>query len=76
MNNLDLSDLCVLIPLLERELDKIHKEIESDDDQVSNDASDLSVPYGETSAKLEKLYNSMLSESSNYPSYAELTKRK
>lgn len=76
MENLNLSDLCILIPMLERELDKIHQEIESDDDKISSDASDLSVPYGETAARLEKLYNSLLGENSNYPSYDELTKRK
>ncbi|MBC6906332.1 hypothetical protein DWB84_12785 [Saccharophagus sp. K07] len=76
MEKLTLSDLCILIPLLERELEKIHCEIDSDDDEISNDASELSVPYGATSAKLEKIYKSLWSEGDNYPSYEDLLKRK
>lgn len=75
MENLTLSDLCIIIPLLERELDKIHSNIESDDDDVSNDAAELSVPYGNTSAKLKMIYESLWSEDCNYPPYAQLVKR-
>lgn len=76
MPELTLADLCILIPLLEQELDSIHKQIDSDDDQVSNDASELSIPYGLTSVKLEQLYTSMWEEGGNYPPYDELIKRK
>ncbi len=76
MDNLTLSDFCVIIPLLERELDQIHNDIESEDDEVSNDAAELSVPYGNTSAKLKQIYESMWSEDCNYPSYNQLVERK
>lgn len=75
MDKLTLSDLCVIIPLVEKELDQIHTNIESDDDNVSSDASELSVPYGNTSSKLKSLYEAMWSEDSNFPSYEELVER-
>lgn len=75
MENLTLSDLCVVIPLLERELDKIHNDIESTDDNVSNDAAELSVPYGNTAAKLKHIYETMWSEDCNYPPYRQLVER-
>lgn len=59
MENLTLADLCVIIPLLEKELDQIHADIESEDDEVSNDATELSVPYGNTAAKLKIIDESM-----------------
>lgn len=76
MEQLTLSDLCVIIPLLEKELNQIHADIESDDDDVSDDAGEISVPYGNTASKLENIYKSMWSEGSNYPSYDELVRRK
>lgn len=76
MENLNLSDLCVIISLLESELDKIHADIESEDDDISNDVGELSVPYGNTVSKLKKIYESMWSEDSNYPSYDQLISRK
>ena len=75
MDNLTLSDLCVIIPLLERELDKIHLDIDSEDDTISNDAADLSVPYGATASKLKCIYTSLWSEDSNYPAYDILVSR-
>lgn len=75
MENLTLSDLCVIIPLLEKELDQIHNDIESEDDNVSNDAAELSIPYGNTAAKLKNLYESIWSEDCNYPSYRQLVER-
>jgi hypothetical protein len=76
MEKLTLSDLCVIIPLLEKELDQIHIDIESEDDEVSNDAAELSAPYGNTSTKLKEIYESMWSEDCNYPPYQQLVKRK
>lgn len=75
MDNLTLSDLCVIIPLLEKELVQIHRDIDSEDDDISNDAAELSVPYGTTAAKLERIYKSLWSKDSNYPSYEELVER-
>lgn len=76
MENITLTDLSIIIPLLEEELDKIHSEIESQDEDVSDAAAELSVPYGNTSAKLQALYKSLWSEDCNYPSYEELISRK
>ena len=75
MEHLTLSDLCIVIPLLEREIDKIHQDIDAEDDKISNDAAELSVPYGETASKLERIYRSLWKEDSNYPTYEELTAR-
>lgn len=76
MNDLTLADLCVLIPILEKELAEIHRDIESDDDDISNDAAELSVSYGNTASKLEELYKKLWNEGSNYPAYEELINRK
>lgn len=73
MNEFTLSDLCILIPLLEKELDQIHLNIESESENISNDAAELSIPYGQTSAKLEKAYRALWQEGCNYPSYEQLT---
>ena len=75
MENLTLADLCIMITLLEKKLDHIHQDIESEDQQISDDAADLSVPYGETASKLERIYKSLWEEGSNYPSYEELLNR-
>ena len=75
MDNLTLSDLCVLIQVLEKELDQIHRDIDSEDENISNDAAELSIPYGNTASKLEQIYKSLWSEGDNYPSYEELIKR-
>ncbi len=75
MSSLTLSDLCVVIPLLEKELDRIHHDIEQGNQQESDDASELSVVYGATAAKFEQLYKSLWEEGSNYPSYDELINR-
>jgi len=75
MDNLTLLDLSVIIPLLEQELDKIHQDIDAEDDNISSDAAELSVPYGETASKLERAYKLLWSEDTNYPIYEELIKR-
>ena len=76
MNELTLSDLCILVPLIESELDKVHQNIDSTDYRISNDASELSVLYGETASKLKAIYESLWKEGSNYPSYDELVNRR
>ena len=75
MNNITLSDLSIIIPLLDKELDQLHLDMDSDDESVSNDASELSIPYGATAAKLESIYKSLWSEDVNYPSFEDLIKR-
>lgn len=75
MDKLTLSDLCILIHVLEKELDHIYRSINSEDENVSNDASELSIPYGSAASKLETIYKSLWSEDDNYPSYEELIKR-
>lgn len=75
MQNLTLSDLCIIISLLEKELDQIHSNIESDDDDVANDAAELSLPHGNASAKLKVIYESLWSEDCNYPPYGQLGNR-
>jgi hypothetical protein len=75
MSKLTLADLCVVIPLLEKELDRIHHDIEQGNQQESDEASELSVVYAATAAKFEQLYKSLWEEGSNYPCYDDLIKR-
>ncbi len=69
-----LSELATLIRLVEKEEVELHIQIESDDEQVSDDAADLSVQVGKISGKLKELYESQWSEGSNHPAYSEVIK--
>ncbi|WP_444928689.1 hypothetical protein ACJJIF_12515 [Microbulbifer sp. SSSA002] len=73
--NLTLSDLFILIPLLEQALDTLHKEIDSEDEKISVAAAELSVIYANTAANLEDLYRSLYREGCNYPNYEMLISR-
>ena len=75
MENQTQSDLCVIIPLLKKELDQIHSDIESEED-VSTNAAELSVPYGNTSTKLKNIYGSMWPEDCDYPIIQSIGRKK
>ncbi|MES2823234.1 MAG: hypothetical protein V4732_06520 [Pseudomonadota bacterium] len=71
--NFTLSELATLIRLVEKEEVELHIQIE-EDEQVSDDAADLSVQIGKISGKLKELYDSQWSEGSNHPAYSEVIK--
>lgn len=75
MDEITLGDLAVLIQVLEKELDSLHQEIESEEEAISDDAAELSTPYWLLSMKLKRMYNQLWEEDSNYPPYEELVER-
>lgn len=70
-----LSELATLIRLVDKEENDLHVQIDSEDEQISDDATDLSVHVGKISGKLKELYESEWSEGSNHPPYEEILKR-
>ena len=72
--NFTLSELTTLIRLVEREEAKLHLQISSENEELSDDTSDLSVHVGKISGKLKELYDSNWSEGSNHPSYEDVLK--
>jgi len=72
--NFTLSQLATLIRLVEKAEINLHSQIDSEDEQISDDAADLSVNVGKISGKLKELYESAWSEDSNHPSYESILK--
>lgn len=72
---LTLSELSTLIRLVDKEESDLHVQIDSEDEQISDDAADLSVHVGKISGKLKELYESEWSEGSNHSPYEEILKR-
>ncbi|MES2826409.1 MAG: hypothetical protein V4732_22665 [Pseudomonadota bacterium] len=52
----------------------MHIQIASEDEQISDDAADLSVQVGKISGKLKELNESQWGEGSNYLAYSEVVK--
>ena len=76
--SLTLSDLTLIIPLIESELDKCHAVLNDPNasDKAADDAAEMSVLYGNTSGNLQGLYESLRQPGSNFPPYEELAKRR
>ena len=76
--SLTLSDLALIIPLVEAELDKLHAILNDNnaDEKTADDAAELSVLYGNASGNLKELYESLRQPGSNFPTYEELAKRR
>jgi hypothetical protein len=72
--NFTLSELATLIRLVEKEEIELHVQIDSEDENISDPATDLSVHVGKISGKLKELYESQWSEGSNHPPYEEVLK--
>ena len=72
--NFSLSELATLIRLVDKELDELHEQINSDNDEIADDAADLSVQVGEIAGKLKTLYESNWQEGSNHVPYDEILK--
>jgi hypothetical protein len=72
--NFTLSELATLIRLVEKHENDLHIQIDSEDEKISDDATDLSVHVGKISGKLKELYESEWSDGSNHPSYSEILK--
>lgn len=75
---LTLSDLTLLIPLVEAELDKLHTILNDPNasEKAADDAAELSVLYGNASGNLKELYESLRQPGSNFPTYEKLAKRR
>ncbi|MGM8226943.1 hypothetical protein ACSV5M_10195 [Cellvibrio sp. ARAG 10.3] len=73
--NFSLSELATLIRLVDKELDELHEQINSDNDELADDAADLSVQVGEIAGKLKTLYESNWQEGSNHVPYDEILKQ-
>ncbi len=69
-----LSELATLIRLVEKEEIYLHDQINSENQDVADDASDLSIHVGKISGKLKELYESGWSEGSNHPPYEKILK--
>ena len=76
--SLTLSDLALIIPLVEAELDKLHAILNDANasDKAADDAAEMSVLYGNTSGNLQELYETLRQPDSNFPTYEELAKRR
>lgn len=72
--NFSLSELATLIRLVDKELEELHEQINFDNDEIANDAADLSVQVGEIAGKLKALYESNWQEGSNHVPYNEILK--
>ncbi len=70
--NFTLSELATLIRLVEKEEITLHVQIGSPDEQLSDDAADMSVHVEKISGKLKELYEAQWSLGSNHPSYEEI----
>lgn len=69
-----LSELSTLIRLVEKEETELHRQIDSDDEDISDSAADLSIHVGKIAGKLKDFYESEWSEGSNHPPYDEVIK--
>lgn len=76
--SLSLSDLTLIIPLVEAELDKLHAVLNDPNvnGQAADDAAEMSVLYGNASGNLQELYENLRQPGSNFPTYEELAKRR
>lgn len=75
--DLTLTDLSVLICLLESELDRLHKILQDEtaSDDAVDDAGELAVQYANTAATLKAQYEALWQEGCNFPTYDELIAR-
>jgi hypothetical protein len=70
--NFTMSELATLIRMVDKEENYIHAQIESEDENISDAASDMSVQLGKLSGKLKELYESQWSHGCNHPTYERL----
>ena len=71
---LTLSDLAMIIPPVEKELDKLHETMNGADEIAADEAADMAVTLGNTSSALEDAYNEQRKEGSNFPKYEDLSR--
>lgn len=76
--SLSLSDLTLIIPLVEAELDKLQAILNdaSANAEATDNAAEMSVLYGNASGNLQELYENLRQPGSNFPTYEELAKRR
>lgn len=71
---LELGDLLNLIRLTELEKISLNSEIESDDEEVRNNAGEVVVQFDELSIKLRKMYEKSRPSDSALPEYEDYIK--
>lgn len=74
MNMLDIADILNLIRLNELERQKIYQELESDDDETSNNAGEMVLQTEELARKLKRMYEEKNPDYSEYPRYEDYIK--
>ncbi len=70
-----LSELATLVRLIEKEDAELHMQINSENEELSNDAADFSVHIGLIAGKLQEMYELQWTEGSNHCPYNELLKK-
>lgn len=65
------ADLLNLIRLTELELDQIHKDLDSENETIGNEAGEMSIQMDMLAQKLKKMYCNLRSEDSELPTYDE-----
>jgi len=70
--SLSLTDLSLLIPLVKQELGVLHGLANGEDEQLAEDATELSALYRQTATKLREEYQAQWWEGSDFPAYEVL----
>ncbi len=71
---LSTTDVLNLIRLNELDLQKIYLDLESDDEEKSNNAGEIVLQTEELSKKLKKMYEDLSPDYSVYPKYEDYIK--
>ncbi|QFT55139.1 hypothetical protein [Microbulbifer sp. THAF38] len=66
---LDIADILNLVRLNELELQKIYKELESEDEETRNNAGEIVIQTENLSKKLKQMYEGKNPDYSVYPKY-------
>lgn len=71
---LSIADVLNLIRLNELDLQQIYLDLESDDEEKSNNAGEIVLQTEELSKKLKKMYEDLSPDYSVYPEYEDYIK--
>ncbi|WP_444898355.1 hypothetical protein ACJJIX_16665 [Microbulbifer sp. VAAC004] len=66
---LDIADILNLVRLNELELQKIYKELESEDEETRNNAGEIVIQTENLAKKLKQMYEGKNPDYSVYPKY-------
>ncbi|WP_444913620.1 hypothetical protein [Microbulbifer sp. TRSA007] len=68
---LDIADILNLVRLNELELQKIYKELESEDEETRNNAGEIVIQTENLAKKLKQMYEGKNPDYSVYPKYED-----